>query len=145
MLTKSEIAKAVEAVRNLADIIERLEKATWPESQSDVLRKIDHAQPKVPPPRRSPNLPTPNGDSNASKPREIMRRSTRHARHTRDSIMTTQTEAKRLARCRTLLMVAEGKVNSLPDHHPQRRDMERKLNVIKDKLSVQERDHEASR
>jgi hypothetical protein len=46
MLTKSEIAKAVEAVRNLADIIERLEKATWPESQSDVLRKIDHAQPK---------------------------------------------------------------------------------------------------
>jgi hypothetical protein len=41
MLTKSEIAKAVEAVRNLADIIERLEKATWPESQSDVLRKAD--------------------------------------------------------------------------------------------------------
>jgi hypothetical protein len=63
--------------------------------------------------------------------------------------MTTQTEAKRLAHCRTLLMVAEGKVNSLvnslPEGHPQRRDMARKLNVIKDKLRAQERDHEASR
>jgi hypothetical protein len=59
--------------------------------------------------------------------------------------MTTQTEAKQLARCRTLLMVAEGKVNSLPDRHPQRRDMERKLTTIKDKLGVQERDHEAGR
>ena len=56
-----------------------------------------------------------------------------------------QTEAKRLARCRTLLMVAEGKVNSLPDSHPQRRDMERKLNAIKGKLRTQEHDHEASR
>jgi hypothetical protein len=46
MLTKSEIAKAVEAVRNLADIIQRLEKATWPESQSDVLRKADLVEPK---------------------------------------------------------------------------------------------------
>jgi hypothetical protein len=41
MLSKSEIAKAVEAIRSLSDIIERLEKATWPESQSDVLRKAD--------------------------------------------------------------------------------------------------------
>jgi hypothetical protein len=46
MLTKSEIAKAVEAIRSLSDVIERLEKATWPESQSDVLRKSDLAEPK---------------------------------------------------------------------------------------------------
>jgi predicted CopG family antitoxin len=44
MLTKTEIAKAVEAIRALTDVIERLEKATWPESQSDVLRKL--AEPK---------------------------------------------------------------------------------------------------
>jgi hypothetical protein len=56
-----------------------------------------------------------------------------------------QTEARRLARCRTLLLVAEGKVNSVPDGHPRRRDMERKLRVVKDKLRTQERDHEASR
>jgi hypothetical protein len=42
MLTKSEITKAVEAIRSLSDVIERLEKATWPESQSDVLRKLDN-------------------------------------------------------------------------------------------------------
>jgi hypothetical protein len=59
--------------------------------------------------------------------------------------MTTQTEAKRLARCRTLLLVAQGKVNSVPDSHPQRRDLERKLTAIRDKLRVQERDHEVSR
>jgi hypothetical protein len=51
-----------------------------------------------------------------------------------------QTEAKRLARCRTLLLVAEGKVNSLNDSHPQRRDMERKLRALKDKLRTQERE-----
>jgi hypothetical protein len=46
MLSKSEIAKAVEAIRSLSDVIERLEKATWPESQSDVVRKADLAEPK---------------------------------------------------------------------------------------------------
>jgi hypothetical protein len=46
MITKNEIAKAVEAIRSLSDIIERLEKSTWPESQSDVLRKSDLAEPK---------------------------------------------------------------------------------------------------
>jgi hypothetical protein len=40
-LTKSEIATAVEAIRSLSDLIERLEKATWPETQNDVLRKAD--------------------------------------------------------------------------------------------------------
>jgi hypothetical protein len=57
--------------------------------------------------------------------------------------MTAQAEARRLARARTLLMVAEGKVNSLvnslPDNDPRRRDMARRLNVIKDKLRAQER------
>jgi hypothetical protein len=42
MLTKSEIAKAVEAIRSLSDVIEKLHKATWPAaSDSDVLRKIN--------------------------------------------------------------------------------------------------------
>jgi hypothetical protein len=59
--------------------------------------------------------------------------------------MTTQTEGKRLARCRTLLLVAEGKVNSVTDSHPRLRDVQRKLRFIKDKLGAQERDHEASR
>jgi hypothetical protein len=42
-LTKAEITSAVAALRELSDIIERLEKATWPESQSDALRKTDLA------------------------------------------------------------------------------------------------------
>jgi hypothetical protein len=40
-LTKADIGRAVTALRELSEIIERLEKATWPESQSDVLRKLD--------------------------------------------------------------------------------------------------------
>jgi hypothetical protein len=56
-----------------------------------------------------------------------------------------QTEAKRLARCRTLLLVAEGKVNSVPDSHPQRAALQRKLHAIRDRLRVAERDHETSR
>lgn len=41
-LSKAEIGRAVIAIRELSDIIERLEKATWPlSSQSDVLRKSD--------------------------------------------------------------------------------------------------------
>ena len=43
VLSKAEIGRAVTALRELSDIIERLEKATWPESQSDVLRKTDLA------------------------------------------------------------------------------------------------------
>jgi hypothetical protein len=56
-----------------------------------------------------------------------------------------QIEARRLARCRTLLLVAEGKVNSVPDSHPRRAAMQRKLRAVKDKLRSQERDHEAAR
>jgi hypothetical protein len=59
--------------------------------------------------------------------------------------MTTQTEDRRLARARTLLMVAEGKVNSVPDNDPKRRDLERKLRVVKDKLRARERDREVER
>lgn len=40
-LTKAEIGRAVTAVRELSEIIERIEKATWPETQNDVLRKSD--------------------------------------------------------------------------------------------------------
>jgi hypothetical protein len=42
-LTKSEIGRAVTAIRELSDLIERLEKASWPEAHSDVLRKADLA------------------------------------------------------------------------------------------------------
>jgi hypothetical protein len=41
MLSKNEISRAVTALRELTDVIERIEKATWPESQSDVLRKVE--------------------------------------------------------------------------------------------------------
>jgi hypothetical protein len=42
-------------------------------------------------------------------------------------------------------MVAEGKVASVPDGHPQRAALQRKLHAIRDKLRVAERDHEAGR
>ena len=54
-----------------------------------------------------------------------------------------QREAKQLARCRTLVMVAASKVAAVPD--AQRPAMERKLRIVKDKLRTQERDHGASR
>jgi hypothetical protein len=42
MLTQSEIAKAVEAVRSLTDIVEKLHKAWWPDvDRGDILRKLD--------------------------------------------------------------------------------------------------------
>jgi hypothetical protein len=41
-LTKAEIGRAVTAIRELADLIERLEKATWPAAgDSDIIRKAD--------------------------------------------------------------------------------------------------------
>jgi hypothetical protein len=47
MITKNEIAKAVEAVRALTDVIEKLHKSTWPDvADSDILRKADLVEPK---------------------------------------------------------------------------------------------------
>jgi hypothetical protein len=47
ILTKAEIGRAVTALRDLTDIIERLEKSTWPlSSQDDVLRKADGLHPR---------------------------------------------------------------------------------------------------
>jgi hypothetical protein len=40
-LTKADVTRAVSAVRDLAEIIERIEKATWPDGAGDVLRKSD--------------------------------------------------------------------------------------------------------
>jgi hypothetical protein len=54
-------------------------------------------------------------------------------------------EAKRLARCRTLLAVAAAKVAGLDDNHPQRAVMRRKLNATREKLRVQERIYEEGR
>jgi hypothetical protein len=48
-LTKAEIGRAVAAVRELSDLIERLEKASWPETQNDVLRKSDLLDGALPP------------------------------------------------------------------------------------------------
>jgi hypothetical protein len=39
-LTKSDIGRAVDAIRELSDVIEKLHKSTWPDAdRSDVLRK----------------------------------------------------------------------------------------------------------
>jgi len=46
-LTKTEISRAVTAIRDLAEIIERIEKASWPETQNDVLRKADGLHPRA--------------------------------------------------------------------------------------------------
>jgi hypothetical protein len=55
--------------------------------------------------------------------------------------MTKQAdENKRLAHARTLVAVAAGKMSRVPDNHPARRDLERKLGAIKDRLRVQERE-----
>jgi hypothetical protein len=48
MLTKSEIARAVEAIRSLSDVIEKLHKSTWPDAaDSDILRKADLDLPRA--------------------------------------------------------------------------------------------------
>jgi hypothetical protein len=57
----------------------------------------------------------------------------------RERILQVAAESKRLARARTLEAVAAGRIASLADNHPQRRDMERKLRGIKDNLRAQER------
>jgi hypothetical protein len=51
MLSKSDIEKAVEAVRSLSDIVEKLHKAaTWPAaSDNDIIRKDAIADPKADP------------------------------------------------------------------------------------------------
>jgi hypothetical protein len=55
--------------------------------------------------------------------------------------MTAQAdEAKRLARCRTLVAVAAEKVNRLADDHPRRRALSHKLNAVRDRLRGQERE-----
>jgi hypothetical protein len=47
-ITKAEIGRAVAAIRELSDVIERLEKSTWPlSSQNDVLRKADGLHPRA--------------------------------------------------------------------------------------------------
>jgi hypothetical protein len=53
--------------------------------------------------------------------------------------VSAETEARRLARCRTLLAVAEGKVGRVRDDHPQRRDLQRKLNALREKIAAAER------
>jgi hypothetical protein len=68
---------------------------------------------------------------------EIERAATARAR---EAAALEVIEQRRLARCRTLLAVAAEKINSVPDSHPQRREMERKLRVVKDRLRVQERE-----
>jgi hypothetical protein len=40
-LTKAEVAQAVEAIRSLSDVIEKLHKSTWPEDAGDIIRKSD--------------------------------------------------------------------------------------------------------
>jgi hypothetical protein len=43
-LTTSDIGRAVDAIRELSDVIEKLHKSTWPdEDRNDILRKADLA------------------------------------------------------------------------------------------------------
>jgi hypothetical protein len=50
-------------------------------------------------------------------------------------------ESKRLARCRTLEMVAQGKIASLADDNPQRVALQRKMREASSTLRAQERTH----
>ncbi len=61
----------------------------------------------------------------------------------RESAALAAIEHRRLARARTLLGVAKGKIDRLPDNHPLRRSMEHRLNSIGDKLRSQEREASA--
>jgi hypothetical protein len=56
-----------------------------------------------------------------------------------------QTEARRLAHCRTLEMLAASKVAGVPEGHPLRPSMVRKLTAIRAKIRAQELDHEVER
>jgi hypothetical protein len=52
-------------------------------------------------------------------------------------------EKRRLARCRTLEMVARSKVAAVPANHPKRAELQRKMREFESKLRARER--EASR
>jgi hypothetical protein len=54
-------------------------------------------------------------------------------------------EAKRLARCRTLVMVAASKVSGVPEGHPQRAALQRKMNALRGALRAQELAYEVER
>jgi hypothetical protein len=54
-------------------------------------------------------------------------------------------EAKRLARARTLEMVAAGKLANVPESHPQRREMQRAMLNTSSKLRAAERAFKATR
>jgi hypothetical protein len=46
-LSKAEVAKAVTAIRDLTEIVEKLNKAAWPEAvDNDVLRKAELQPPR---------------------------------------------------------------------------------------------------
>jgi hypothetical protein len=52
--------------------------------------------------------------------------------------MTAHDENKRLARCRTLEMVAAAKIAAVPDNHPRRAELQRKMRALSDKLRARE-------
>jgi hypothetical protein len=51
-------------------------------------------------------------------------------------------EHRRLARARTLEMVAAGRIASLADDHPQRAALQRKLRAVSSTLRAAERAHD---
>jgi hypothetical protein len=53
-------------------------------------------------------------------------------------------EHRRLARARTLEMVAAGRIASLADDNPQRAALQRQMRQASDKLRAAERKHEDS-
>jgi hypothetical protein len=54
-------------------------------------------------------------------------------------------EQRRLARARTLEMVAASKAAAVPDNHPKRAELQRKMRELSAKIRLAERDHEAAR
>jgi hypothetical protein len=54
-------------------------------------------------------------------------------------------EKRRLAHYRTLEFVARSKVASVPEGHPQRAELQRKMRELSAKIRLAERDHEAAR
>jgi hypothetical protein len=73
---------------------------------------------------------------------EIERAATATAREANALAVIDQ---RRLARARTLEMVASAKVAAVPDNDPKRAELQRKMRELSAKIRLAERDHEAAR
>jgi hypothetical protein len=67
------------------------------------------------------------------------------AKNERTRLLQIAAESKRLARMRTLEVVAAGRIASLEDRDPQRAALQRQMRAASSTLRAAERDHEARR